>query len=322
MKSAGREAELDLVIAARTTLARDVVRLDLADPAGGPLPGWQPGAHIDVLLGPGMIRQYSLCGDPADRGTWRIAVLRENAGRGGSRLLHDTLGPGSVLATRGPRNHFPLEPAGRYLFVAGGIGITPIVPMIAAADAAAVPWTLVYGGRSRSSMAFAAGLAARHPGRVELRPQDETGLLDLEALLGRPAHGTAVYCCGPESLIAAVESGCGQAGWDPAALHVERFVSRPRAQPAGPASFEIELARSGVRLVVPPEVSILKAVEAAGVAVLSSCTEGTCGTCETSVLDGTPEHRDSVLTTAERAAADVMMICVSRSMTPRLVLDL
>lgn len=320
MSSPGSEAERDLVIVSKAAAAQEVTVLDLADPTGAQLPGWEPGAHIDLLLGPGLVRQYSLCGDPADRAAWRIAVLREEAGRGGSRFVHDRLGAGSIVRVREPRNAFPLVPARRYLFIAGGIGVTPILPMLAAADVSGSPWHLVYGGRSRSSMAFAGELAARYQSRIELRPQDEYGLLDLDALLRRPSAGTHVYCCGPESLITAVESRC--AAWPPGALHVERFVPRARRASMGPASFELELARSGLRLVVPPDASILKTVETAGVAVLSSCTEGTCGTCETTVLAGVPEHRDSVLTQAERAAADVMMICVSRSLTPRLVLDL
>jgi ferredoxin-NADP reductase len=310
---------LRLLVAGRAEVARDVLMLTLADPAGEPLPRWRPGAHVDLILEPGMARQYSLCGDPADRGQWRIAVLREPAGRGGSAYVHDKLTEGTVLRADGPRNHFPLLPARRYLFVAGGIGITPLLPMIAAADAAGAGWSLTYGGRSRRSMAFAGELTARYPGRVAIQPQDETGLLDLDALLATPEPGTLVYCCGPEPLLAAVEERC--AGWPAGALRVERFAPRPDR--GGPGSaFTVELARSAVSLSVAADCSILRSLEAAGIQVLSSCTEGTCGTCETAVLAGLPDHRDSVLSPAEQAANDVMMICVSRSRTPKLVLDL
>jgi ferredoxin-NADP reductase len=325
MNSSRGEAERELVVAHKATAADGVIVLDLREPAGAPLPGWQAGAHIDLLLRPGLVRQYSLCGDPAEAWTWRIAVLRDTSGRGGSRYVHDSLPEGCAVRARGPRNHFALEPAGRYLFIAGGIGITPILPMLAAAEAAGTPWTLTYGGRTRASMAFRDELRSRYGDRVVLQPQDELGLLDLDELLGEPSAGTLVYCCGPEPLLAAVESRCAR--WPEGALHVERFAPRPaELEPAGPAAaaeaFEVELARSGMLIRVSAETSILRAVEAAGVQVLSSCTEGICGTCETAVLGGVPDHRDSLLTPAERAAGDTMMICVSRSATPRLVLDL
>ena len=314
------EPELDLVVARRAAVADGVITLDLRDPSGAALPAWAPGAHIDLILGPGLIRQFSLCGAPADPDDWRIAVLREPAGRGGSAYVHDAVGAGSRVRVRGPRNRFPLQPADRYLFIAGGIGITPILPMLAAADAAGRPWTLTYGGRTAASMAFRADLLARYPGQVRIRPQDETGLLDVAAILGRPQPGTLVYCCGPAPLLDAVTGCC--AGWPEGALHLERFTPAAAThRPSGPA-FEVELAQAGLTLMVPPGRSILDVIEAAGVPVLSSCTEGTCGTCETGVLAGVPEHRDSVLSPAEQAAADTMMICVSRSLTPRLVLDI
>ena len=318
--NAPAETESGLEVAWRDSAAEGVVVLGLRHPDGEQLPAWQPGAHIDLLLEPGLARQFSLCGDPADRRTWRIGVLRETAGRGGSRYVHDKLGPGSAVRVRGPRSHFRFAPAPRYLFIAGGIGITPILPMLPAAEAAGAAWTLVYGGRTRSSMAFVPELLARYGDRVQLRPQDETGLLDLDALLGQPRADTLVYCCGPEPLLAAAEARCSV--WPDGALRVERFAPRAADPGAARTAFEVELAQSGLTLTVAPDASILRTVEAAGVPVLSSCTEGTCGTCETAVLAGTPDHRDSVLTAAERDAAGVMMICVSRSLTPRLVLDL
>lgn len=326
MRSSDCAAELDLLVSSRAAPADGVVVLGLQDPAGALLPSWAPGAHIDLDLGQGLTRQYSLCGDTADRGSWRIAVLLEPAGRGGSRQVHDELFEGSLVRVRGPRNHFALEVADRYLFIAGGIGITPILPMMAAAEAARIPWTLAYGGRSRPSMAFGHEILCRYGDRVTLWPQDEMGLLDLDALLGKPRARTLVYCCGPEPLLAAAEARCG--AWPAGALHVERFAPRPaeeRQLQAGAVAdqpFEIELAQAGLILTVRPGESILQVIEGAGVQVLSSCTEGTCGTCETAVLGGLPDHRDSLLTPVERAAADTMMICVSRSVTPRLVLDL
>ncbi|CAL9640042.1 Phenoxybenzoate dioxygenase subunit beta [Streptomyces sp. enrichment culture] len=307
--------DTELVVERREPAAEGVLALTLRHPLGAELPAWEPGAHVDLVLAPGLERQYSLCGDPADRGSWRIAVLREPDGRGGSAHVHRRLRPGDGVRARGPRNHFPLEPAGRYRFVAGGIGITPILPMLAAAEAAGADWSLLYGGRTLRSMAFT-GELARYGGRVTIAPEDETGLLDLPSVLDGLPDGTLVYCCGPGPLLDAVEERC-PAG----ALRTERF--RPKERPAGAAAeFEVVLARSGRTLAVAPDVTVLEAVRAAGVEVLHSCTEGTCGTCETEVLEGVPDHRDSVLTEAERAAGETMLICVSRCRGRRLVLDL
>ncbi|MDT0478958.1 PDR/VanB family oxidoreductase [Streptomyces doebereineriae] len=311
-----------LTVAARTLAADGVVSLTLRRPDGGMLPAWTPGAHIDVLLdgdADGLVRQYSLCGQPADRGVWQIAVLREPEGRGGSAYVHDHLREGSTVRVRGPRNNFPLRPATRHLFVAGGVGITPILPMVEAAEAAGADWSLLYGGRTRTSMAFLDRLAP-HGDRVLVRPQDEYGLLDLAAHLGVPKEGTLVHACGPEPLLRAVQEQC--AGWPPGTLGVERFAPVATTETGAATAFELELARSGLTLTVPPDRSVLETVEEAGVTVDFSCREGTCGTCETDVLDGTPDHRDSLLTEDERAAGDTMLICVSRSCGPRLVLDL
>ena len=323
MHSTHEEVDLRLLVTRRDESAEGVAVLDLQDPEGGELPAWAPGAHCDLVLpgeGEPVTRQYSLCGDPADRTTWRVAVLREPGGRGGSQRIHDELTEGTAVAVRGPRNAFALEPAPAYVFVAGGIGITPLLPMIAAAHAAGADWQLHYGGRSRASMAFRERLQDTYGARVTVHPQDEVGLLDLDALLGTPQPGALVYCCGPEPLLEAVEQRC--AGWPSGSLHVERFAPKPMGEPVRTDAFEVELAQSGLTLTVPPELTVLEAVERAGVQVLSSCQEGTCGTCETAVLAGVPDHRDSLLTEAERAAGDTMMICVSRAACPKLVLDL
>ncbi|HEY0403552.1 MAG TPA: PDR/VanB family oxidoreductase, partial [Blastococcus sp.] len=224
------------------------------------------------------------------------------------------------VEVRGPRNHFPLVPAARYLFIAGGIGITPMLPMIDAAEAAGASWELHYGGRSRRSMAFLESLEEATGQQITVHPQDEVGLIDLDRLLGVPRADTLVYCCGPEPLLLAVEQRCAE--WPPGALHLERFAPKDVGEPVFTDSFEVELATSGLLLTVPPEKSVLQVVEEAGVSVLSSCTEGTCGTCETTVLSGEVDHRDSLLTPAEQAANDTMFICVSRAACPKLVLEL
>ncbi|MEU8988272.1 PDR/VanB family oxidoreductase [Streptomyces sp. NPDC048558] len=307
--------EAELVVARRDFAADGVLALTLRHPLGEQLPTWEPGAHIDVVLGPELERQYSLCGDPADRTAWRIAVLREPDGRGGSAHVHEQVGQGHKVRVRGPRNHFRLEPASRYVFVAGGIGITPILPMLAAAEAAGAAWTLLYGGRTRQSMAFAEELGP-YGERVTVAPQDEFGLLDLASVLDGLPTGTLVYCCGPGPLLDAVEARCPSQ-----VLRVERFQAKE--QPVDKdGRFDVELAQSGLTLTVAPGVSVLDTVRAAGIEVLFSCTEGTCGTCETDVLDGTPDHRDSVLTREEQESGETMMICVSRCRGKRLVLDL
>jgi ferredoxin-NADP reductase len=319
---AGTEFEADVRVEGKETAADGVVTLALREADDQPLPPWTPGAHVDLvldgLLGEGRTRQYSLCGDLADHHVWRLGILREVEGHS-SVFVHDRLQVGDVVRVRGPRNNFPLVDSPRYLFIAGGIGITPLLPMVAAADAAGADWRLVYGGRQRASMAFLDELAG-YGERVSVRPQDETGLLDLDSLLGAPLEDTRVYCCGPEPLLAAVEERC--AAWPPGSLHVERFTAKPLAEPVRAETFEVVLAQSELTLDVPPDRSILSVVEEAGIGVLSSCAEGTCGTCETPVLEGIPEHRDSVLGDEDRQANDCMMICVSRSCTERLVLDL
>jgi ferredoxin-NADP reductase len=319
-RSTHDEVELDLIVTARSDVAERVVALELRDPSGAALPPWSPGAHVDLLLGDGIERQYSLCGDDTDRTTWRIAVLRERDGRGGSERVHEVVESGALVRVRGPRNHFPLEPAHGYLFVAGGIGITPILAMIRHADREGMPWTLAYGGRTRSSMAFLDELVERHGDRVTVTTEEETGLLDLAALLPGHETGTLVYVCGPEPLLKAVEERC--ADWPEHTLHLERFSPKKIGEPVLHDAFEVELALSGRTVAVEPDTSILRAVEAAGIPVLFSCTEGTCGTCETAVLSGEVDHRDSILTKEEQAANDTMMICVSRAACPRLVLEL
>jgi ferredoxin-NADP reductase len=315
------EQRLRLRVKALEWEAEGVVSVHLRQPDNGELPAWAPGAHVDLYLPGGIIRQYSLNGTSADRLTWRVSVLLDPASRGGSRAVHENLRAGATVDVVGPRNNFPLVGCAEYLFIAGGIGITPILPMLAQASASGARWSLLYGGRSRSGMAFLPELA-RHGERVQVRPQDECGLLDLESFLGAPREGTAVYCCGPEPLLAAVERVC--ATWPRGTLHTERFAAGPQA-PADPGveqPFEVELRRTGRTITVPAGKAILEALEDNGIEPPNACREGICGTCETKVLEGIPDHRDSLLSPEERAANDTMMICVGRALCPRLVLDL
>jgi ferredoxin-NADP reductase len=317
-----REFTTDLVVHRRHEAADGVVALDLVDPAGGELPAWEPGAHVDLLLDDGLVRQYSLCGDPRDAKIWRVGVLLDPQSRGGSRHVHDNLAEHTSIRVRGPRNHFSLVDSPRYLFIAGGIGITPIIGMIDSAHCAGSDWTLIYLGRSRSTMAFAGELSETHGDRVTLWPGDEKGRFDLESALSQPAEQTLVYCCGPEQLLSAVEEHCNH--WPEGSLHIERFAAKAPAEPTAEAldTFQVVCQRSGVTVEVSDETTILEALEDADIPIMSSCLEGICGTCEATVVEGTPDHRDSMLSEAERKCGNKILTCVSRSCSEKLVLDL
>ncbi|KXX60731.1 ferredoxin [Rhodococcus sp. LB1] len=312
------EYEADVLVESKKLVADGVVLLVLRHTDGEQLPAWEPGAHIDLVLPGDTTRQYSLMGDPDDRQRWKVGVLREPESRGGSEYIHDQLVEGQTVRVRGPRNHFELATSNRYHFIAGGIGITPMIPMIRSAQTSGAEWKLTYGGRQRSSMAFLDDLE-QHGDKVDVFPQDTRGFPDLDAILSTLAPGTQVYCCGPEGLLTAVEDKCAQ--WKVGDPHIERF-SPKHFDDAVNTAFDVELRESGLTLHVPADQSILQVVRAAGVGTTASCEEGTCGTCETGVHEGTPDHRDSVLTADEQAENDYMMICVSRSCSKKLVLEL
>ncbi|MEU6475558.1 PDR/VanB family oxidoreductase [Streptomyces sp. NPDC047017] len=307
-----RSRALRLSVASRETVAEGVVRLRLA---GRGLPRWEPGAHLDLVLPSGLVRQYSLCGDPADDSSYTVATRLVEDGRGGSREMHERVRPGTELEVRGPRNRFPLAEAPSYVFVAGGIGITPILPMLRALPEGA-EWRLLYGGRSRASMPFLEEIAELDAdgSRVRVVAEDEDGRPPLDALLAGLPEGTAVYCCGPEGLMAAVEERLPEG----TALHLERFA--PPAATEGDAAFEVELRRSGRTVTVPAGTTVLAAVRAELPAIAYSCEQGFCGTCRQRVVEGEVDHRDELLTDAERD--DSMLICVSRARGERLVLDM
>ncbi|MBP2479030.1 ferredoxin-NADP reductase [Crossiella equi] len=285
--------------------ARDVVSLRLVPVAGGPLPPWQPGHHLDLLLPSGRRRQYSLCGDVRDRSAYRIAVRRIADGGGGSREAHE-LPEGAELEIRGPRNAFPFVPASRYLFLAGGIGITPILPMVEAAARAGADWHLVYCGRSRASMPFLAELA-RYGERVRVHADDEQGgPVDLGEQLA--AGESVVYCCGPPPMLAAVRAGVPVRR----PLYTERFSPPPVT---GGQPFEVELRRTGVVLPVGGDETALSVIRAVLPDVGYSCQQGFCGTCRVRVLAG--EHGEP----HPADQPDEMRICVSRGQD-RVSLDL
>lgn len=316
--SALDDTAFDMVVSSRDDSTEGVAVIELVPATDHPLPRWQPGAHIDVLLPDGDARQYSLCGEPGAQ-AYRIGVLREPAGRGGSAWIHDTLHPGAPVRVAGPRNHFEFVPerGTRYLFLAAGIGITPIASMLRSAAEAGVDYALEYSGRSRSKMALLDEVIAEHGSRVNVHAADDGQRLDIPALFADLPPFTTTYCCGPARFIEAVEKAARGRQ-----LKVERFEAKQLGAPVLTVPFEVELAFSGETVTVPPEKTVLQAIEDAGVLVLSSCKVGTCGTCETRVMAGEVDHRDSILTADEQAANDVMYVCVSRSAGPSLTLEL
>lgn len=317
-----REFESDLVVESCEIVAEDVVAVTLVHPDGEALPAWTPGAHIDLVLTPEITRQYSLCSSPADPHRFTVGILNAPDSRGGSRFVHENVKAGTVIRIRGPRNHFPLVSSPRYVFIAGGIGITPMIPMIAEAEAAGADWTLLYGGRSEASMAFTDELRA-YGDRVTFLPGNDVALMSaaLDARLGTPRADTLVYTCGPEGLLGAVEQRCSS--WPSGSLHLERFAAKA-TEGAVDTEFEVVLARTGITITVPADRSIFMAAQDHGVSVLGSCHEGVCGTCETVIIDvdGEVDHRDSVLNAEEQASNETMMICVSRCKSGSITLDL
>ena len=311
--------ELMLVAQSTSAAAEGVITVALVAQDGSDLPVWEPGAHIDLLVDGRFERHYSLCGDPHDRRQWQVAVLREPAGRGGSEWLHTELRAGVLLRARGPRNNFALEAASEYVLVAGGVGITPLLPMVRELDRQAANWRLLYGGRSRASMAFLKELES-YGDRVVIHPENERGLLDLAAWIGAPREGVGIYCCGPERLLDAIEEQCEK--WPDGALHIERFRPKSGALEGAANTFEVVLQRTGKSCIVQADETIIDAIDRLGVHVPRSCGEGTCGTCVTDVLEGVPDHRDSFLMGKKRAANKKICVCCSRSLSPRLVLDL
>lgn len=312
-----------LVVQAVTPVARDIVQLTLAAADGRPLPRWSAGAHIDISCGDtGLSRQYSLCGDPADALHWQVAVLREPASRGGSAWVHAQVKPGDTLHVRGPRSHFRLdESARRVVLVAGGIGITPIAAMARRAKALGMDYQLHYCGRSRAGMAYLDALQALHGPRLQLHIGDEGGRLDVQALLATPQPAVQVYACGPQRLLDALQQAC--AAWPEDTLRVEHFSSTLGVlDPAKEHGFEVTLEDSGLVIPVRPDQTLLQALRAANVDVQSDCEEGLCGSCEVQVLAGRVDHRDVVLTRAERDANTRMMACCSRACGERLTLAL
>jgi ferredoxin-NADP reductase len=310
--------KIEVRVRSMTLEAPGVMSLELTASDGSALPPFEPGAHIDLHLPGGILRQYSLWGDPADPSHYRVGIRAVGGGLS-SNFVHRKLRPGELLTVSAPRNNFPLVDASRYVFVAGGIGITPLIPMMRAASAAGKPWTLLYCNKRDADAPFLREIRSLG-GKVVMHSSQAGTRLDVAQALSKPQPGTAVYCCGPEGLMTAVEETT--AGWPEGSVHFEWFAPRSRPSDEVSGSFEIVCEQSALTLTVPPDKSVLATLNDAGIEVPCSCQQGVCGTCEVRVLSGEVDHRDSILSSAERAANESMMTCVSRARSARLILDI
>lgn len=314
---------LKVVVRKREEQGEGVVVLDLSDPSGQPLPAFEAGAHVDIHLKTGLVRQYSLCGDPANADAYRLGVLKDPASRGGSVAVHELLLEGREIEISLPRNHFPLaDDARRSILIGGGIGITPMVAMAYALNARDSDFELHYCGRSRSRSAFLDELGnAAFAARLHTHFDDEASeqKLDLQRVLGAPQAGVHVYVCGPAGFMDWVIAEALKAGYADDHVHREYFQVEVDASGAG---FEVVAQRSGKTVQVAEGQSIVEALEAVGIKIEVSCEQGVCGTCLCDVLEGEPDHRDVYLTDEEKSANDQILVCCSRAKSNKLVLDI
>jgi tetrachlorobenzoquinone reductase len=317
---------IDVLIKSVTNEASDINAWEFRRADGGDLPPFTAGAHIDLQLPNGLVRSYSLCNSQDDRHRYVVAINKDPLSRGGSKFIHDTLKAGDKIKISAPRNNFALiEDAKHVVFFAGGIGITPIWSMIQRLEKLGRSWEIYYSARLRQMCAFKEHLEAlekQKPGRVNFNFDQEPGskMTDLRALMTKVPTDAHLYCCGPSPMLKAFEAAAKEAGRLDDHVHVEYFAAKEAAAVDG--GFTVVLQRSNKSFVVPPGKTILDTLLANNFDVAFSCTEGVCGTCATTVLEGVPDHRDAVLTASERASNKMMLICCSGSKSARLVLDL
>jgi len=310
---------LHLRLSAIRYVARDTHAFELTSPDGGRLPDAAPGAHLTLSLPNGLSRQYSLVHAGPAPLRYEIGVKRDPVSRGGSVYMHDELRVGTILPVAVPRNNFPLqEDAARNVFFAGGIGITPIVAMLEHLAGLGRDRMLYYACRAREDAAFLPELRGVCTPHLHIDQEQQGRVLDVAAIISQLPRDTHLYCCGPGPMLAAFEAAT--AAWPRRQIHIEYFSAKE--EPSKGGGFTVELARSGLEFQIPAGQSILQVLRAAGIDIASSCEEGVCAACETGVLGGVPDHRDSILSAAEKAANQTMMICCSGSKTERLVLDL
>jgi vanillate O-demethylase ferredoxin subunit len=304
--------------------AEGIASFELARVDGAPLPAFSAGSHVDVSVPGGLSRQYSLCNDSSEQHRYRIAVLRDPASRGGSIAMHEAVNEGDVLHISEPKNHFPLQHATHSLLFAGGIGITPLLCMAQRLAAIGADFTLHYCTRSPERTAFrdeiaAASFANRVRFHHDSGPPSQK--LHLDKALGPVDEGTHLYVCGPTGFIDHVVNGAKAAGWKPGQIHLEYFGAAPQ-DTAGDRPFEVKIASSGKLYQIAADQTVVRALAAQGVEIMTSCEQGVCGTCITRVLEGEPDHRDLYFTDEEKARNDQFTPCCSRAKSATLVLDL
>lgn len=313
---------LTLEITGRVLLAPDIVRIDLGRADGGELPPFAAGAHIDIVVDEGLVRQYSLCNDPAERHRYQIAVLREPQSRGGSVRVHDAFHPGRQVSVGTPRNLFALAKGGsRHILIGGGIGITPIMSMAAALASEGKSFDLHYCCRNPANAAFGSAVDAAD-GRTYFSRHDGSPRFDPGAALGSPGPDTHVYVCGPAGFMNAVRDEAQRLGWADASIHRELFEAAEPLVQVGDQPFDVRIASTGATFTIAPGASVASILADAGIDVPISCEQGVCGTCVTGVLEGAPDHRDSYLTDEERDEGKLFTPCCSRALSPLLLLDL
>lgn len=318
------DAKLDVVVKRIIQEATDIQTFEFVDPFGRELPRFTPGAHVDVHLPNGLVRQYSICSDAREPSRYVVAVLRAATGRGGSMSMHDDVHEGDTLSISIPKNHFPLrEDARRHVLIAGGIGITPMLAMARHLARSGADFTLHYCARSASHAAFhqlLCGEPFEAHTRFHYDGGDPSKGLDLRGLLAQVDEGTHVYCCGPTGLVKAV--GAASAHWPDDTVHFEFFAAPGDVNEQPKDGFEVQIQSTGAIHFVPASKTLLQVLQAEGYEIDSSCEEGICGTCQIEVLDGIPDHRDMVLSSKEKQSNTLIVTCCSRSISKRLTLKL
>jgi vanillate O-demethylase ferredoxin subunit len=315
---------LQVRVARKVSEADGISSFELVAADGAQLPAFEAGAHIDVHLRDGLLRQYSLCNPPQERHRYLIAVLRDPSSRGGSTAMHDEIEAGHLITISAPKNHFPLEPAARSLLFAGGIGVTPILAMAEALAGAGADFEMHYSARTPERAAFLQRIAAAPYAacvHVHYDSGDAAQKLDCAAVLGAPRADTHIYVCGPGGYIDHVLGAAKALGWPAAQVHREYFSAAP-VDEAGDTAFDVKLASSGQVFTIPPGRTVVEVLAEHGIDIPVSCEQGVCGTCLTRVTGGVPDHRDVYLTDEERAANDQFTPCCSRSKSAVLSLDL
>lgn len=318
-------SQITVVVTRKITEAEDIASFELTSIDGKPLPPFSAGSHIDVHIADGLVRQYSLCNDPAETHRYLIGVLRDRASRGGSSAIHERIREGDKLRISSPKNHFALEHGATHsLLLAGGIGITPVLCMAERLARIGAGFSMHYCTRSPERTAFRERIN-RAPFADRVRFHFDTGApaqkLDLPAVLYACPPGTHLYVCGPKGFIDFVLAGARAAGWSEDHLHLEYFAAAPQEGRSSEA-FEVQIASTGQRITIPEGRPVTEVLAAHGIEIPISCEQGICGTCITRVLDGEPDHRDMYFTDAEKARNDQFTPCCSRAKSNLLVLDI